>query len=105
MTENPNTPKSPMEGILDELMRSAGPHVTAATWKKVARAKAALLSLEAQADAEIAVERAKHNYVVTFAHPEHGEVKINRRALTVEEAEKAAAKLAPGFKVVESRAE
>jgi hypothetical protein len=99
-----NTP-SPTEGILNELIRLVGPSVTAATYKKIARAKSALREYEAWADAEIAAEKAKSDYVVTLSHPEHGVVKIARRAASAAEAEKAAAKLAPGFTVVESRIE
>jgi hypothetical protein len=102
--ENQPTP-SPTEGILDELMRLVGPQVSAATWKKVGRAKAALRALEAKAEATYLAEQAKQNFVVTLTHPEHGTVKISRRALTAAEAETAAAKLAPGFTVVSSREE
>jgi hypothetical protein len=42
-------------------------------------------------------------YCVTLSHPEHGVIKINRLASTAAEAEKAAAKLASDFSVVESR--
>ena len=96
---------NPSEGILDELIRLVGPQVTAATWKKVGRAKAALRQLEAKAEAAYRAEEAKKNFVVTLTHPEHGTVNIARRALTAAEAEAAAAKLAPGFEVVESRIE
>jgi uncharacterized membrane protein YkoI len=96
---------SPSEGILDELMRLVGPKVSAATWKKVSRAKAALRQLEAKAEAAYRAEEAKQDYVVTLSHPEHGTVKIARRALTSAEAEAAAAKLAPGYEVVESQIE
>jgi hypothetical protein len=97
--------KSPIEGILDELTRAVGPKVTAATLKKVERAKAAFRRFEAQVEAESAEERAKQNFVVTLSHPEHGTVKIARRALTASQAEEAAKKLAPGFAVVGSEIE
>jgi hypothetical protein len=101
---NEPTP-SPTEGILDELMRLVGPKVSAATWKKVGRAKAALRQLEAKAEAAYLAEQAKQNFVVTLNHPEHGTVNIARRAASAAEAEAAAAKLAPGFTIVESRIE
>ena len=82
--------------------RDGNPNVTAATYRKIERAKSALRRLEAAAEQEAARVRALQDFVVTLVHPEHGEVKIARRALTASEAEAAAAKLAPGFKVVSS---
>jgi hypothetical protein len=103
--ENNRIPPSPTEGLLNELIRMVGPEVTAATWKKVNRAKAAFRSLEARAEAAAAIEQAKTDYVVTLKHPQHGQIKIARRASTAAEAEAAAVKLAPGFELVGSSIE
>jgi uncharacterized membrane protein YkoI len=96
---------SPIEGILNMLEEAAGPRVTAATHRKIERAKAAFRRFEAQADAEAALEAQKQDYVVTLEHPEHGTVKIARRTLTAAEAKAAAMALAPGFKHVATELE
>src|ERR1700757_5293697 len=95
--------KSVFDSLLNEIERTVGPNIPAATHRKIARAKAALARFEQQVEEEASRERAMQDYVVILASPEHGTVKISRRALTAAEAEQAAKKLAPGFEVVSSQ--
>ena len=44
-------------------------------------------------------------YVVRLKHPEHGMIQINRQAVSAAAAGAAALKLAPGYELVEVRAE
>jgi hypothetical protein len=84
--------------ILEGLEKAVGPNVTAATYRKIARAKEAARKLDEQVEREAAREAAKIDFVVRLECQGHV-VAVNRRALNEEEAKASAQRLCPAYRV------